>query len=130
MAIRSRRCFSTLPLILLFSWAVALAQAPVAIGAPPDGNPLSGRQVRNGTESQARHGDIYGYQLMTERERSAYRERMRAAATDQDRDRLRRQHHDEMQERARERGVTLSGPKDGSGSTYVVGPDSARRSGK
>jgi hypothetical protein len=50
---------------------------------------------------------IYGSQLMTERERNEYRERMRTAKTEQDREQLRREHHAQMQARARERGVTL-----------------------
>lgn len=116
-------------MLLLFG-GVALAQTSVEIAPAPDGGSPSGMQVRDGVESQARHRDIYGYQLMTERERSEYRERMRTAATDQDRDRLRSQHHKEMQARARERGVTLSGSKAGSGTTYFVGQDSARRSEK
>lgn len=50
---------------------------------------------------------IYGSQLMTERERLEYRNRMRTLRTAEERERFREQHHEQMQERARERGVQL-----------------------
>lgn len=50
---------------------------------------------------------IYGSQLMTEQERLEYRERLRAATTAEERERIRAEHHERMQERAEERGVTL-----------------------
>ena len=50
---------------------------------------------------------IYGSQMMTTQERQAYHERMRAAKTVQERERLRQEHHEQMVVRARERGITL-----------------------
>lgn len=50
---------------------------------------------------------IYGSQLMTEQERNAYRERIRMAKTNEERERIRAEHHKEMLARAKERGVTL-----------------------
>lgn len=50
---------------------------------------------------------IYGSQLMTERERLEYRERMRNARTQEERDRIRSEHHMMVQERAKQRGVEL-----------------------
>jgi hypothetical protein len=50
---------------------------------------------------------IYGSQLMTEQERLEYRERMRAATTAEERERIRLEHHAQMQERAREMGIEL-----------------------
>lgn len=50
---------------------------------------------------------IYGSQLMTAEERNAYRARMKLANTQADRERIRQEHHDQMQQRAKERGVTL-----------------------
>jgi hypothetical protein len=50
---------------------------------------------------------IYGSQLMTAEERNAYRERMKQAKTPAERDRIRKAHHADMQQRAKERGVTL-----------------------
>lgn len=50
---------------------------------------------------------IYGSQLMTQQEMNEYRERVRLAKTEQERDRIRAEHHDRMAARAKERGVTL-----------------------
>ena len=53
------------------------------------------------------HTPIYGSQLMTQQERNEYRAKMRTAKTAKERERLRYEHHERMQERAKERGVTL-----------------------
>jgi hypothetical protein len=65
---------------------------------------------------------IYGSQLMTQQERNEYSARMRAAKTPQERETLRAEHHNAMQARAKERGVTLpeqppagAGPGKGTG---------------
>lgn len=50
---------------------------------------------------------VYGWELMTPAERSEYRIKMRSLKTVQEREALRSQHHEEMQKRARQRGVTL-----------------------
>jgi hypothetical protein len=50
---------------------------------------------------------IYGSQLMTPAERNAYRKKMRSLKTSQERESYRMQHHEEMQQRAAARGVTL-----------------------
>ncbi len=50
---------------------------------------------------------IYGSQMMTQQERSEYQTRMRAAKTAEEREQIRQQHHEEMQARAKERGMTL-----------------------
>ncbi|WP_291009259.1 hypothetical protein [Hydrogenophaga sp.] len=50
---------------------------------------------------------IYGYELMTDQERNAQRERMRAAKTLQERDRIRAEHRAQMDARAKERGVAI-----------------------
>jgi len=50
---------------------------------------------------------IYGSQLMTQQERDEYRAKMRSAKTTKERQALRDEHHKAMQERAKERGVTL-----------------------
>lgn len=50
---------------------------------------------------------IYGSQLMTQQERNEYQAKMRAAKTAEERERIRNEHHEEMKQRARARGVTL-----------------------
>ena len=50
---------------------------------------------------------VYGSQLMTREERVAYRAKMRAAKTPEEREKIRAEHHEQMKVRAKERGVTL-----------------------
>lgn len=50
---------------------------------------------------------IYGSQLMTPYERSEYRRKMQQADTAAEREQIRQGHHDDMQQRAREKGMTL-----------------------
>lgn len=59
------------------------------------------------TRDQVQSRQIYGAQLMTRQERNEYRARMRAAKTVQEREQIRKEHHERMKERAKERGVTL-----------------------
>lgn len=53
------------------------------------------------------HEPIYGSQMMTERERNEYRQRMNEAKTAQEREQIRLEHHRHMQERARAQGLSL-----------------------
>jgi hypothetical protein len=46
-------------------------------------------------------------QLMTEQERIEHRNKMRAAKTPEERERVRAEHHEQMKARAKERGITL-----------------------
>lgn len=50
---------------------------------------------------------IYGSQLMTRKERQEFHAKMRAAKTPEEREKIRQEHHEQMQQRAKERGVTL-----------------------
>lgn len=50
---------------------------------------------------------IYGSQLMTQKERLEYRDKMRAAKTVEEREKLRKEHHERMTERAKAQGKTL-----------------------
>jgi hypothetical protein len=60
------------------------------------------------TRQEAREQEtIYGSQLMTDQERTEYREKIRTAASEDEREVIRRQHHQLMQERARTQGITL-----------------------
>jgi len=67
---------------------------------------------------------IYGSQMMTQQERSEYQTRMRAAKTAEEREQIRQQHHEEMQARAKERGMTLpeEPPARGMGPGGRMGP--------
>lgn len=50
---------------------------------------------------------IYGSQLMTPEERTIYQAKMRAATTLEEREKIRKEHHEEMQRRAVLQGLTL-----------------------
>ena len=84
---------------------------------------------------------VFGAQIMTEQERVEHRERMRAAGTPEEREQVRLEHHKQMVERARERGVTLPeeppmrggmgpgggpGPQTGEGPRGGAGPGGTR----
>lgn len=58
--------------------------------------------IASSAEEQA-----YGWQLMTEQERQEHRAKMQSMKTAEERERYRIEHHKKMQERAKERGVTL-----------------------
>jgi len=61
---------------------------------------------------------IYGYRMMSDAERNEYREKMRNARSEQERQSLRDENRKRMEARARERGVTLPeqrGPGSGPG---------------
>ena len=72
---------------------------------------------------------IYGHQLMTQQERNAHRAKMRSAKTYEEQQRIRNEHHKQMQVRAKEKGVTLPdappanrGPGMGPGPGGGMGP--------
>ncbi|NII09686.1 hypothetical protein [Oleiagrimonas sp. C23AA] len=64
---------------------------------------------------------IYGYQLMTPAERRTYMNHMRSLKTVQERNAYRMEHRNEMQQRARERGVAM--PPDSGQGTQRQGGD-------
>ena len=76
------------------------------------------------TASFAADAPIYGSQLMTNQERIEYRNKLQAARTAEGREQIRLQHHEQMQLRAKERGVTLpdNPPAKGGGQGRGVGP--------
>lgn len=57
--------------------------------------------------SDGLNGPIYGYQIMTRSECLTFRQQMQAATTVQQRDRLRAEHRERIQQRAASMGVTL-----------------------
>lgn len=67
---------------------------------------------------------VYGSQLMTNQERIDHRNKLRAAKTAEEREQVRLQHHEQMQSRAKERGVTLpdTPPPQGGGMGRRMGP--------
>jgi len=51
--------------------------------------------------------EAYGWSIMSEQERIQHRETMRNLKTQEEQERYRMEHHNKMQERAKEKGVTL-----------------------
>ncbi len=79
---------------------------------------------RDGAMGRGAQGAQTGQQLMTPEERTAMREKMRAAATPEERQQLAATNHAEMQKRAQEKGITLPeqrGPRNRAG----FGPNAA-----
>jgi hypothetical protein len=73
--------------------------------------PLSAPVMASGDEAPVRAETqqeyAYGWQLMTDQERAEHRMKMRSFRTNEEREAYRLEHHQLMQERAREQGVTL-----------------------
>jgi len=67
---------------------------------------------------------IYGSQLMTQQERMEHSNKMRAAKTAEEREKIRKEHHALMKERAKEKGITLPDepPVGGMGAGGGMGP--------
>lgn len=92
------------PFTTMFAAAVLAALAAPALAADQD---RTREQDQLRTQDQIRDQDIYGSQLMSVQERNEYRNRMRQAKTYEEREQIRREHHAQMQIRAKEKGVTL-----------------------
>ena len=70
----------------------------------PAGFVLATDQAPAQTEKQEQ---VFSRQLMTQQERIEHRAKMRAAKTVEEREQIRKEHHESMKERAKERGITL-----------------------
>jgi hypothetical protein len=80
------------------------ATCAIAVTGPA----LAAEQQREQAQAQTQsHEQFYGSELMTQQERTEYQARMRTAKSDQELDQLRKAHHVQMQERAKQRGMTL-----------------------
>lgn len=101
---------TALSLLVALSLLLATASAPAQDRdreRPRASDPDRGlRSDPDRPSARARHGDIYGYEMMSSEEREAYRARMRAARSAEERERIRAEHRARMQARARERGVS------------------------
>lgn len=65
---------------------------------------------------------VYGSQMMTEQERNEHRAQLRAAKSEEEREQIRRAHHDHMRHRAQERGMTLPDEPPARGGGTGLGP--------
>ncbi|MCO6440781.1 MAG: hypothetical protein J5I81_06765 [Nitrococcus mobilis] len=75
--------------------------------------------------AQSDNQPSYGRQLMSDQEVQEYSARMRNAKTAEERERIRTEHHQQMEVRAKERGVTLpeAAPTRGMGHSPRMGID-------
>lgn len=65
-------------------------------------------QTKDQTQDRTRlQEQVYGSQLMTQQERLEHRNKMRSLQTEQEREAYQLEHHKRMQERAKEKGVSL-----------------------
>lgn len=87
--------------VLMVSAVVAVLSGSAGLALAADPEPA---QLKAQTQKQEQ---VYGSQLMTQQERNEYHARIRAAKNARERERIRLEHHKAMQERARERGLTL-----------------------
>jgi hypothetical protein len=85
------------PLAAALLIGIAGAQTPAPSDAPP-------APPANAAAADAPLA--YGWQLMSEEERAAYRQKMRTLSNEE-REQFQKAHHEAMKLRARERGVTL-----------------------
>jgi hypothetical protein len=92
-----------------FRWAAVLigVSLPLTLYAADQAGDQAQRPQAQAKAKAQRQQQIYGSQLMTPEERTAYRTRMRGAKTQAERDQIRAEHHAAMQARAKEKGVTL-----------------------
>ncbi|WP_454831289.1 hypothetical protein [Pseudoxanthomonas wuyuanensis] len=91
---------------LVVATCLALAVCAPAYAQQGRGQSAQAQQGQD-AQQQSDQDQIYGYQLMTPDERMAHRNAMRSLKTQEQRDAFRMQHHQQMQQRAAERGVKL-----------------------
>lgn len=68
---------------------------------------LSGALLLSSGMAMAAEEQVYGSQLMTTQERAELRTRLQNASSEEERNRIRQEHHERMKIRAKERGVSL-----------------------
>jgi hypothetical protein len=83
---------------------------------------LSGALLLSSGMAMAAEEQVYGSQLMTTQERAEHRERLQAATSEEERNRIRQEHHERMKIRAKERGVSLPDEMPAKGQGKGMGP--------
>ncbi|MEK7758892.1 MAG: hypothetical protein AAB304_04725, partial [Pseudomonadota bacterium] len=72
---------------------VIIATVAAGVALPALAADQTRAQDQTKAQDQIRDQDIYGSQMMTAQEHDAYRNKMRAAKTAQERERIRAEHH-------------------------------------
>jgi len=91
------------------------------------GSALAEDSVKSQAQNQTQ---IYGSQLMTKQERMEHRAQMRAAKSDAERKRLRKEHHERMKIRAKKQGVSLPAAPPAKGGNMGKGMGMGAKDGK
>jgi hypothetical protein len=92
--------------IMLLRQAIIVCISVHAIFAA--GTSSAADQINEKTQDQTRLKEqIYGSQLMTEQERLEHRKKMQSLKTAQERESFQMEHHKLMQERAKDKGISL-----------------------
>ena len=95
---------------------VAGLSAPVAGLYAADQEKAEEATKQESQEQQQERTMIFGWQLMSVEERAQHRAKMRSFKTQEEREAYRKEHHERMQARAREQGLTLPQmPRQGAG---------------
>ena len=79
-------------------------------------------------ENRQTQQQVFGRELMTEEEYAAHRDKMRAAKTEAERQRIRKQNHELMKARAEQRGLSI--PDEPPSRTGKKGDQKKRGGGK
>jgi len=99
----------------LITIAGALLLAAGAMAQQPTPQPTQQQPATATPQKKAGGEKIHGYDLLSEQERSAYHAQMRTAKTEQERERIRSEHRELVQQRAKEKGVDVKGMAYGPG---------------
>jgi hypothetical protein len=83
---------------------------------------LSGALLLSSGMAMAAEEQVYGSQLMTTQERAEHRARLQAAGSEEERNRIRQEHHERMKIRAKEKGVSLPDEMPSKGKGKGMGP--------
>lgn len=91
---------------LLFAVIAGSLSVGTALPAAAQGQQQDRLQTQQQQQAQTQER-VYGWQLMSDEERQAYRAKMRGLQTPEEREQFRLEHHKQMQERAKTMGVEL-----------------------
>ena len=105
---RSHKAAAVIAAALSLGIAAAAVAEPGRMGEGHGSHHKSG--MEHGMMGGMQHGEMGGHSLMTQEERAALQEKMRNAKTPEERRELAQATHEEMQKRAKEKGIELPGP--------------------
>jgi uncharacterized protein HemX len=81
---------------------------PISVSAGEQDSKQKQTQQKEQVQAQDQEAKmIYGWELMTVKEREEHRNKMRSFKTEEERTAYRQEHHKKMQQRAKEKGVTI-----------------------